>query len=55
MVRILRIIGKAKTRCRPAKASGRAKTVSSWELMLERISFFVMPTFCMMSKRFASS
>ena len=51
----LRIIGNANTRCRPAKASGSANTVSSCEAMLLRISGFVMPTFCMISKRFASS
>ena len=35
----------------PAISSGRENTVSSWLLMLRRMSVLVMPTFCMMSNR----
>ena len=48
-------IGKANARCTPAMSSGAVKTVKICVLMLRLISFFVMPTFCRISNRPASS
>ena len=48
-------IGNANARCTPAMSSGAVKTVKICELMLRLISFFVMPTFCRISNRPASS